>query len=157
VTPSHLCVREGGQRIQQVLLDELLLQVGHGEEAVVLPVRRLHAEHPLAPVEGVAKSPGQPLGSDTLRHTGLLQDLHGAAGEDDGAAAFADLQFALQHGHAHALLRQTERGDQPDRPGPDDQHLHVGLRVRGRRGVHLVRVVDRRPGSVSGAVHGAGA
>src|SRR5256885_4695109 len=47
----------GQHGIDQVLLQVLLLQVGHGEEAVVLAVRCFHAKHALAPVEGVAKAP----------------------------------------------------------------------------------------------------
>ena len=41
-----------------------------------------------------------------------------------------------QHDLLDALLAQRERGEQPDRPGADDQHLLVGLDGAAAGGVH---------------------
>ncbi|MNE73187.1 hypothetical protein D3C80_1691840 [compost metagenome] len=75
VAPAQLDqgVGLGGQ--YQLMFQARLLQVGHGREAVVVIVGRLHAKHPLVAVERIAEAPGQPSLSDAVRHTDLLQNL----------------------------------------------------------------------------------
>jgi hypothetical protein len=119
-------VRQHG--LGQVLLQVLLLQVDHREEAVVRIVRCLHAVHALAAVERIAKAPGQAVGRDGRVHADLLQDFHGAAREDDGAAALGDLQLGFEQHAGHAQARQLQRGKQADRAGADDDDFLAILR-----------------------------
>jgi hypothetical protein len=74
------------------------------------------------------KRQGRPVGRDGSRHADLLQDLHRAAREDDGAAAFGDLQFGLEQHAGHAQARQLQRRDQADRPGAHDHDFLAVLR-----------------------------
>ena len=158
VAPAQFDQRLGVDRVHQVFLQVLLLQVDHGEKAVVRVVRRFHAEHALAPVKRVAKAPGQPVLRHPVGHTHLLQDFHGPAGEHNGPAAFRHLALALQHHAAHAVARQLQRRHQANGPGPGNHHGGGGVGVASRWGQpgvkHLVGVINRAPGFGVGLVHG---
>jgi DNA-binding MarR family transcriptional regulator len=135
------------QASSRYLLQELLLDVEHREKAVVVVVRRLHAEHRAGRGRTncrsarAGRSRHAPVG-----HAHLLQDLHRAAREDDGAAAGRHLQLGIQHHAGHAVARQFQRRHQPGRAGAGDHHRVPGLRRVGRRQpggrMHLVAVVD---------------
>jgi hypothetical protein len=147
----------GPHGIDQVLLQVLLLQVGHGKEAVVIAMRRFHAEHTLAPVEGIAEAPGQAVFHHPLRHAHLLEDLHGAAREDDGPAALGHLQLGFEQHAALAMARQLQRGGQSHRAGADDDdRMALCPRMLRRQPglVHPVAVVDGMPRLGMGLVHG---
>ena len=130
VAPAQLDQRVGPHGIDQVFLQILLLQVDHGEKAVVRIVWRFHAEHALTAVKRVAEAPGQAVLGDAVRHAHLLQDLHGAAREHDGAAAFRHLALRFEQHTLHAVARQLQRGHQSDGAGPGDHHgVVLWLRV----------------------------
>ena len=133
VAPAQLDQSGGHAGIQQVLLQELLLDVEHRPEAVVVIVRRLHAEHPPAAVDGIAAAPGQAGSHQPVGHAHLLQDLQRAAGEDDGPTAGRHLQLGIQHHAGHAVARQFQRRYQPGRAGTGDHHRVPRLRRVGRR------------------------
>jgi len=130
VAPAQLDQRFGQHRVDQVFLQVLLLQVDHGKEAVVRIVRRFHAEDTLAAVPGVAKAPGQAVCRDALCHTDLLQDLHRAPREDDGAAAFRHLALGFQQHAGHTVACQFQCRRQAHRAGTGDQHGRGPGRVR---------------------------
>ena len=157
VAPAQVDQAGGGAGVEQVLLQELLLDVEHRPEAVVVVVRRLHAEHPLTAVDGIAAAPGQARSHQPVGHAHLLQDLQRAAGEDDGAAAGRHLQLGIQHHTGHAVARQFQRRHQPGRTCAGNHHRVPGLRRVGRRQprrVHLVAVVERRARRGARLVHG---
>jgi hypothetical protein len=87
VAPAQVDERVSCAGIEQVLFEILLLQVDHGEKAVVFAVRSFHAEHALAAIKRVSKAPGQTVLGDAVCHADLLQDFHRAAGEDNRTAA----------------------------------------------------------------------
>ena len=133
VAPAKINQEVGGTGVQQVFLQVLLLQVDHGIEAVVVVVRRLHAEHPFATVVGIAKAPGQSVGANALGHTHLLQNFHGAAREDNRPAALRDLQLGRQHNAAHAQSGQLQCCHHAGRAGAGNHHLGPGgCRMPGR-------------------------
>jgi hypothetical protein len=74
------------------------------------------------------KRQGRPVGRDGRVHADLLQDLHRAAREDDGAAALGDLQLGFEQHAGHAQARQLQRGKQADRAGADDDDFLAILR-----------------------------
>ena len=118
---------------------------------------RVHPEHPLSPVVGVATAPGQTGREQPLRDANLLKDLQGAAGEDDGPAAFGDLALGLENDRGHAMAGQLQGRHQTGRAGPDNHHLLAPLLAMPgwQPGlVDLVAVVDRGSDFGAGLVHG---
>ncbi len=87
----------------------------------------------------------EPVFRHAVGHADLLKNLHGAAGEHNGAAAFRYLQFRLQHHARHTMTRQLQGGGQPRRACSHDDHFLTRLAGMHRRqpGLeHLVAVVN---------------
>ena len=147
VAPAEVDQPAGGAGVDQVFLHVLLLDVQHGKEAVVGAVRRLHAKHRLTLVNRVAEAPGQAVLGHALGGAHLLQDLHRAAREHDGAAALRHLELGRDQHAGHAMARQLQRGHHARGAGAGDHHLVARLRavLRGQPGrMHAVVVIDRR-------------
>ena len=93
VAPTQIDQRVSLSDIDQIFLQILLLQIDHGEEAVIVSAGVFHAEHALAAINTVTKAPRQARLRHAMGHAHLLQNFHGAARKHNGATAFGDLQF----------------------------------------------------------------
>ena len=156
VAPTAVDQGTGRAGVIQVFLHVLLLDVEHGEEAIVGIVRRLHAKHALAPVEGIAEAPRQAVGRHAVGHAHLLEDFHAAAGEHDGSAALRELQLGIADHAGHAMAGQFQRRDHGRRSGTGNDHglAPVARMLRRKpRVVHPIRVVDGRTRRGAGLVH----
>lgn len=86
--------------------------------------------------EGPPLRPLQPLADEGLGDAGVLQDLHGPAGEHDGAAAVGHLLLGLDDHALHPVAGQIDRREQPHRSGTDDDDRRGAgglVHLRGRR------------------------
>src|SRR5260221_8783448 len=105
----------------------------------------------------IRRPPRSTLFPYTTLFRSLLEDLHGAAREDDGTAAFGYLQLGLQQHASLPVARQLQCRGQAYRPRSDDDDgvpLHPRM-LRWQPGpMHLVAVVDGLPGLGMGLVHG---
>jgi hypothetical protein len=142
-----------GGRVDQELLDPVLLDVDHRRQTLERVVRHREAQDLVEPVERASALPRQALGQVRLERAELAQDLEAAARDADRAAADADRGVGLEHHRGHAAHRERQRQRQPHRTAAGDRDAvprGVGAgRQRRRRG----RVLDVLEGS--DAVHGA--
>ncbi len=146
VAPSHLDERLALDGVHQITLEHVLLQVDQRRESVVFVHRRLHAEDALAAIVRIPAGPWQALGEHRVGHAHGLQNLLRATREDDGAAAFRDLLFGLEHDTAHPMACQRECGDHTDGAAAHDGDRDVRGCLALRRKVRMdaVRVIKRR-------------
>ncbi|MNF67455.1 hypothetical protein D3C84_492710 [compost metagenome] len=145
--------------LHQMLLEVLLLQVGHRRKTIVLVDRGFHAKNSLAAVVRIAETPGQTLFGHHPGHPHLLENFHGTTGENNCAATFTDLLLSAQNSASDTVARQFERQRQANRSGTHNRNGRAIDDAWGRyeSRINLIGKIQRLMGYDLRLMHGPAA
>jgi hypothetical protein len=109
-------------RVDQILLDVVLLQVNHRRQFLPIVVRHREAEDFRFAIEAAPVGPGQALAEEVRQRTQALDDFQAAARDARCAAAHAHRVVGLDDERGHAMASQPQRNGETDRSPANDGH-----------------------------------
>ena len=118
--PAHVDEVAGGDRVVQILLDILLLQIVHRQVFFARGMRHLEPEDLFAAVVAAAEAPAQRLVEERRDRPDPLQDMHARPRDAERAAAVVKGILAVEQHAADSVARQHQCRGHADRAGADD-------------------------------------
>ncbi|MPL98953.1 hypothetical protein SDC9_45165 [bioreactor metagenome] len=131
--PARLDQRVGLDRLPQIGLDELLLEVVHRAEFLFRPVGHVELEDLPAAVEAAPRGPAERLLEEGRDHAEAVEDGIALPRDADRPAAIVEAVLRLDQHRGDALLGKRQRRDHADGAGADDGDGHVARKSRARR------------------------
>ena len=128
VPPANLERRQRLRALHEALLEVVLLQVDEGRPVMSAFRQQVELVRELAALIDLAHAPAHALARNGLAASQAIEDLQRPLRIADRARAHAHRVVVVEHEHRDPALGQVDRGDQPHRPGADDDHLAMARR-----------------------------
>src|SRR5262249_51935069 len=103
--PTHFNQSTALYRIEQELLDVVLLDIQHRWQALVLIMWHFEMQHFGVSVEAASASPGQTLAEKRVERTESPNDLETSSRDANGTATYTDSVICLEYHGAHTVGR----------------------------------------------------
>ena len=135
----------GGDRLPQIGLDILLLQIVHRPELFIRAVGHVEFKDLAATIEAAPGGPAKRLVEERRQRADPFEDVKAGPRDTDGAAAIVERVLAIHKQHGHALCGKAQGGGHADRAGTghDDPVAPLPRRIRTRRAEPRIGEVKR--------------